>query len=674
MKRFQKVIIIIVLIFFSFGQIMISFADKKTANSLYGDNMLEYMRGNDDNLLLLHKNYGYMTLVENFKSDWVSLYFLKMTDIFARIGSEPDKVKYMEVLLNIIATYDLDNASVISEQNNLDNMKEFKDYTLDFMGMGKDAISIIIGNSSTASHLESSIVTAIDGLAVLANNTDTWITAISNLETIIQNYEKYDGFLKLIEEKGEDELKEAATILRKGMSEAFEIKLDTYLDVSNENFENYNEFFFSDVFFTILKQSSQYSSDENIKFFVDCGDNIVTKIGSLESSWDLGVMIGKLVGNVAVGGENIINRLLEMMALHDISVILQGEIIGLSNEFLKKYGTEEEEAVIESYVLYSQYLVGCRIRGEYCVYSTVANDAGLMSWFGKKSAEEAKTWYENKVDKILDIQNNLLNIYDASESDVDDKELATEVTEERLKKLLTENDANAILNFVFDDFDNNGVFEAIAFCGEYYKEDGSYFGTLYFVSQEGVKVIREEDGYWDSGQVYDFGNAKIIAITQYFTTGGLTYYYQVNGNEVIEIEGSGYGAGLYQDEQGRMCMTDSQYDACVDGTGHTWNVYYFYWDNGLKEYGGTQIPIDEFQAYNGADEIIRKITEDGYEITTIYKRENGILNVNCCNGWSNANVRIIYDNENVELLPVTEDFYYEEGIIKPALIPDIATY
>lgn len=415
MKMIIKLVISIIIMISLCGQIMISFADNKTANSLYGDNMLEYLRGNDYKLLLLRKNYGYMTFVENFKSDWKSLYFLEMSDIFAQTGSEPDKRKYMEVLLNIIATYDLDNASVISEQNNLDNMKEFKDYKLDIIEMGKDAISIIIGNNSTASQLESSIATAIDGLAVLVENTDNWINAISDLETIIQNYEKYDGFLKLIEEKGEGELKEAATILRNGMSEAMEIKLSTYIDVSNENFKNYSEFFFSDVFFTILKQSPQYSSDENIKFFVDCGDNIVTKLGTLKSSWDLGVMIGKLVGNVAVGGENMINRLLEMMALHDISVILQGEIIDLSKEFIEKYGCEDEEAVIERYVLYSQYLIGCRIRGEYCLYSVVANDAGLLSWFNKKDAEQAKIWYENQTRKILDIQDNLLEINEVQE-------------------------------------------------------------------------------------------------------------------------------------------------------------------------------------------------------------------------------------------------------------------
>ncbi len=76
-------------------------------------------------------------------------------------------------------------------------------------------------------------------------------------------------------------------------------------------------------------------------------------------------------------------------------------------------------------------------------------------------------------------------------------------------------------------------------------------------------------------------------------------------------------------------MTDSQYDACVDGTGHTWNIYYFYWDNGLKEYGGTQISIDKFLTYEGSNEVVKKIAEDGYEITSIYKRKNGIMNVNC---------------------------------------------
>lgn len=111
----------------------------------------------------------------------------------------------------------------------------------------------------------------------------------------------------------------------------------------------------------------------------------------------------------------------------------------------------------------------------------------------------------------------------------------------------------------------------------------------------------------------------------------------------------------------------------IGDTQETWNVYYFYWDNGLREYGGTSISTEEFATYSGSNVILQKISEDGFYITSIYKRQNGIININCCDGWSNANVRVILENEN-EVSPFAEEYYYEEGIIKAALIPEIATY
>ena len=139
-----------------------------------------------------------------------------------------------------------------------------------------------------------------------------------------------------------------------------------------------------------------------------------------------------------------------------------------------------------------------------------------------------------------------------------------------------------------------------------------------------------------------------------------------------EIEGSGCG-DISQDEQGHIYITDSQYDALVDGTGHTWNIYYFYWDNGLREYGGTEISIAKFSEYNGADSILNRITTDGYDIISIYQRGNGIININGCDGYTNVNVRIILEDNNVNVLWDGE-YFYEPGIIKPALIPQLATY
>lgn len=247
------------------------------------------------------------------------------------------------------------------------------------------------------------------------------------------------------------------------------------------------------------------------------------------------------------------------------------------------------------------------------------------------------------------------------------------ITEDELKAIVSDRISEPIVNFIYDDFDSNGIYEGIAFCGEYYDYDGSYFGTLYFVTQNGIQVMREEDMYWNAGVVYDFGDTKIVSIKEYFRTAGISYFYEINGMEFKEIEGSGWGS-MFQDEEGRIYMKDSQYDANVDGTGHTWNQYYFYWDDGLWEYGGTEISTEEFAEYSGADDILDKISADGYEITSIYRRENGIININCCDGYWNKNVRIFLEEDHVTVFPITENYFYQEGIIEPALIPSIATY
>lgn len=118
-----------------------------------------------------------------------------------------------------------------------------------------------------------------------------------------------------------------------------------------------------------------------------------------KDSWELGTMIGTLVGNTVVGGENLTNRLLETMALYDISEILKNELLETENRFLAHYKNKTATKYVNDYILFSQYLLDCRIRGEYYMYSIVANDAGLLSWFNKKTADETKQWYIDKSKK-----------------------------------------------------------------------------------------------------------------------------------------------------------------------------------------------------------------------------------------------------------------------------------
>lgn len=410
MKRIISVLLIMILTLSLSLPVSADELSNIPARSVSGKKLFQYMQGDDGKLLTLRKNYGYMTFIGDFKSDALSLYLLEMTDKLIDTGATPDKEKYMETLVNIIATYDLDRADDVAKQSNMDNLKTLKDYAMDCTEMGKNAVSVMVGSNPAASELETTLSTAVDGLDVLIDNTDNWISALSNLETIVKGYSEHDEFLKLIEEESDGELKAAAQTMRKGMKEAMEIKLETYQDVSDKNYKNYEEFFFSDVFFDAVKQLPEYEDDEALKYLVDAGDDIVSKVGTLGSAWDLGKMIGTLVGDAVVGGENLINRVLEMMAIYDVSEILQGKIIETGTEFLNNLGKDSEESLVETYIALSNYLIGCRIRGEYCLYSVVAEDAGLLSWFNKSSAEEAKEWYDSKTEKIIAIQNNLLQV------------------------------------------------------------------------------------------------------------------------------------------------------------------------------------------------------------------------------------------------------------------------
>ena len=409
-KRMISVFLITVFLFLSVVGLF-SAGAQSSAKTPQGEKMLDYLKGYSKKKLLLRDNYGYMTSVDNNNSDALFLYLLNMCDLLIHTGAKPDKNKYFDVLTNIIAAYDYDRAGDISKQMEMDNLKSLTDYAVDFAQMTADAVSVISGLSSATTQAQKGISTALDWLSVNIQNTDNQIKALSNFETIVQDYSEHYDFLDLIARKAADpDLQDAAKTLQVSMSKAFDIMLESYKDISEENFQNYSEFFFSDILFDAIKLTPEYATDESLKFFTDCGDKIVTNAFILKDSWELGVGIGKMVGNLVVGGENLINRTLEMMALHDISVILTDALIDKESSLLTDLFVTDSLDGIKSYIGLSQYLIVSRIRGEYCLYSIVAKDAGLLSWFNKESQEDAQNWYDNKVMLLSAIQQELLDI------------------------------------------------------------------------------------------------------------------------------------------------------------------------------------------------------------------------------------------------------------------------
>lgn len=372
-------------------------------------NMLNHISHHEYGLLVDGKYRQYPSFINELYSNEYATATMELIDKLIDSGSVLDieEEKYMEVLINIMAISEHDNASDMAIQNQQDNLKTFQDYAMDIAEMGANAASVMTDNPSVG-ELGENLSTAISGLNTLVENTDNWIGALSDLETIVQNYEKHKIFLSAIESESEGALKQAATKLQNAMSTAMKIKLDTYTEISNENFENYSEFFFEDIFFKALKNVPEYTADDTFAFFVDGGSFVVGKFSVLSASWDLGKQIGTLIGNIAVGGENLINRVREIKVATDIRRALSISMMNQSAQFATDYSSNETQKTlyeeVKRYVALSEYMINCDMRGEYCMYSIVANDAGLLSWFNKESAEEAEQWYYDSCEILESIQ------------------------------------------------------------------------------------------------------------------------------------------------------------------------------------------------------------------------------------------------------------------------------
>ena len=366
-----------------------------------GERMWAYLQKERINDLIDRDNYGYMKAVANYQTDLTFLRLLNLADRLIDTGTKPDKKMYITILTNLVGLYELDNAAEISAQKERDNLKNFYDYGMDLISISANLVGMLESNSD----LETELKAAIDGVSVLISNTDSWISEISTLETLMQDYSSHDEFLALIENNSDGDLKEAAIAVRTGLKESLKIRLDAYKNVEEATREDLRDYIFSDYIFgedsfKALRETQMYANNEALRSFVDGGEKFIDAL----SAWETGKEIGKLIGNLVIGGEDLINRVMEMMALYDVSVILQSELL---NTILPEFYETGSEDAVTSFVSLSDYLVMARMRGEYCLYNTAAVDGGILTWFQGQYGEEAKAWYESKVSRLVEIKKKI---------------------------------------------------------------------------------------------------------------------------------------------------------------------------------------------------------------------------------------------------------------------------
>ena len=204
----------------------------------------------------------------------------------------------------------------------------------------------------------------------------------------------------------------------------------------------------------------------------------------------------------------------------------------------------------------------------------------------------------------------------------------------------------------------DGKKEAIAITAKREGDFGYTDAKVWYVTSAACKKIVACEGwelYPDSFNVYKLKKTRMV--TFHAGAGGsgwLTYAYTFNGNQANEVKNIGEGITYLGKNQ--FEVIDSQFDALVDGTGHTWNKYYSKWDGKkLVEYGGLKITQAQLKKAKNGAKILKQIKKQG-KVGNIYYRANGMVFINYTTKDANYNVALKLKNDTLTYY-YTDDAY-----------------
>lgn len=204
----------------------------------------------------------------------------------------------------------------------------------------------------------------------------------------------------------------------------------------------------------------------------------------------------------------------------------------------------------------------------------------------------------------------------------------------KLKKVLRQYTNEKIIDFQYGDFNGDKKFEAFALVGDrrtQFEKNDCCDGTIWFINSKKAVRLRYADNFGKLNKkfskIYKFGKTKCIVFQEMYTTCYISYVWTVKGSKAKAEKISGKIDGISKSKYGWLEGIDSTYDGCYSGgyyNVHTWKPYYFYYNNGIKEYGGKKISKKALiRKYKGAKKYIK-----GKKILDIYYRSNGIININ----------------------------------------------
>ena len=269
-------------------------------------------------------------------------------------------------------------------------------------------------------------------------------------------------------------------------------------------------------------------------------------------------------------------------------------------------------------------------------------------------------------------------------------------TETQLRERLAEYGDGNIIWFSFDDFDEDGTYEAFAFVG---KAGAEYMdGVLWYVNENYAAELKES-GKWHTPEIVNANGTNFLFAENY--DDGLTYVFGIENSKVYETAVSGSFSHLTYMGGRDFTAEFTSYDYYEDEEkakqeDPTTKIYWFYLENGefheygaddtlrranLREYPTGSAVIDEIYQnglteglinmyYPNADEeTLNTIADEAGYFQSIMLRENGIINLNFYGAYEDCfYITFKINGSDVEIIDQGRGFYL------PAAVAAIATY
>lgn len=269
-------------------------------------------------------------------------------------------------------------------------------------------------------------------------------------------------------------------------------------------------------------------------------------------------------------------------------------------------------------------------------------------------------------------------------------------TETQLRERLAEYGDGNIIWFSFDDFDEDGTYEAFAFVG---KAGAEYMdGVLWYVNENYAAELKES-GKWHTPEIVNANGTNFLFAENY--DDGLTYVFGIENSKVYETAVSGSFSHLTYMGGRDFTAEFTSYDYYEDEEkakqeDPTTKIYWFYLANGefheygaddtlrranLREYPTGSAVIDEIYQnglteglinmyYPNADEeTLNTIADEAGYFQSIMLRENGIINLNFYGAYEDCfYITFKINGSDVEIIDQGRGFYL------PAAVEAIATY